>query len=348
MKNRLFCLLLALVLLLSGCACQHEWVDADCTSPQICTKCQETTGEALGHSWTEATCETPQTCSRCGQTEGAPLGHDWTAATCVAPVTCLRCGLTEGAPLGHSFGFWTASGADMTRSCLTCGEAETVPYDGLTYSRSNLVGFWDFFSINEVASSYYGPLFYLQFSQDGTFLGRMNKTMVEGKWYLEETPTDEGYGLSLEYDGETTLGIYSPEYNELLILDEYGYAIYFEKNQDAGPLLGVWSGEADGNAYSFALSYDRSFYATLDTTFHGTWSLLPESTMHSKTTGEVFSISILVLIPDESYGLKDSYVYISPSADGGYEEPSFVQWFPASGVTVEFSRSPDVVFEEDV
>ena len=50
--RRLFAALLAcalLALMLSGCACKHEWKEATCTTPRTCTKCGETEGEPLGH-----------------------------------------------------------------------------------------------------------------------------------------------------------------------------------------------------------------------------------------------------------------------------------------------------------
>lgn len=55
--------------------CSHEWIDATCTAPKTCSKCEKTEGESLGHSWEEATCTEPKTCSRCGLTEGEALGH---------------------------------------------------------------------------------------------------------------------------------------------------------------------------------------------------------------------------------------------------------------------------------
>lgn len=41
--------------LLSGCSCDHEWIEATCEEPKTCEKCDKTEGEALGHSigdWT--------------------------------------------------------------------------------------------------------------------------------------------------------------------------------------------------------------------------------------------------------------------------------------------------------
>lgn len=89
-------MLLALVLALTACGCDHQWTDADCTTPRTCTQCQETEGNALGHSWAEAACTAPKTCQTCKVTEGEALGHDWQEATTEAPKTCSRCALTEG------------------------------------------------------------------------------------------------------------------------------------------------------------------------------------------------------------------------------------------------------------
>lgn len=40
---------LVLCLSCSGCCLSHDWAEASCTSPETCTKCGETQGEALGH-----------------------------------------------------------------------------------------------------------------------------------------------------------------------------------------------------------------------------------------------------------------------------------------------------------
>lgn len=66
---------IAVMLCLSGCACEHEWGGATCTEPKTCIKCGETEGEPLGHEWKEATCTEPQKCARCSATEGEPIPH---------------------------------------------------------------------------------------------------------------------------------------------------------------------------------------------------------------------------------------------------------------------------------
>ena len=74
MKKRLLFLLMGIVLvvLLTGCACKHEWVEATCLNPRTCSACSETEGEALGHTWVDATCTADgvkvNTCPLCGDT----------------------------------------------------------------------------------------------------------------------------------------------------------------------------------------------------------------------------------------------------------------------------------------
>lgn len=92
-----------LAVLLTGCACEHEWADATCLAPKTCNLCQETEGEALGHNWAEATCAAPKTCTACGEMEGETLPHIWEDANYQEPKTCSECGATEGEPLPADF-----------------------------------------------------------------------------------------------------------------------------------------------------------------------------------------------------------------------------------------------------
>lgn len=127
MKKRSWILLLALLILLAGCAgvaettqslsaCQkqgHTWQEAHCTAARTCTVCGETEGEPLGHEWQEATCTEAKTCTRCGNTEGQPAGHTWQGATCTSPKTCAHCGMAEGKPAGHCW---------QDATCTVCGK----------------------------------------------------------------------------------------------------------------------------------------------------------------------------------------------------------------------------------
>lgn len=45
--------------------CQHEYLDADCVTPKVCTRCGATRGKALGHSYALGFC------SRCGSEDAS-------------------------------------------------------------------------------------------------------------------------------------------------------------------------------------------------------------------------------------------------------------------------------------
>lgn len=109
----------ALCFALTACACDHEWEDANCTTPKTCSECNETKGDALGHKWVNATCENAKYCSVCETSEGEPLGHAWSNATCTTAQTCSTCQKTKGAALGHKPGEWTV------KTEATCSEVGT-------------------------------------------------------------------------------------------------------------------------------------------------------------------------------------------------------------------------------
>lgn len=92
----------------------HNWVDATCTTPKTCSRCDATEGEALGHAWGLWTIDPKPTCTTAGrQTSNCTIcgtpgfevipatGHTWKDATCTTPKTCFACGATEGSALGH-------------------------------------------------------------------------------------------------------------------------------------------------------------------------------------------------------------------------------------------------------
>lgn len=130
--KRLFATLLALCCLLSGCGCNHDWLDATCEEPRTCYDCGETKGEPLGHDWKKATCEEPKTCAECGETKGEPRPHDWLDATCQQPMTCADCGKTEGEPRNHQ---WMEATYDVPKTCSECGATEGEALSSLAGSK---------------------------------------------------------------------------------------------------------------------------------------------------------------------------------------------------------------------
>ncbi len=118
-------------MILAGCGHEHSWTAADCSSPQICSDCGETQGEALGHSWVAATCEESKYCSICGKTSGKAVGHAWIDATCVESRYCDVCGLTSGEPLGHT---WIESTCTAAAYCEICEEVKGEPSEHIMCS----------------------------------------------------------------------------------------------------------------------------------------------------------------------------------------------------------------------
>lgn len=112
-------LVMALILLLVGCSCEHEWLAATCAAPKTCKICGETEGEMLSHIWQDITCAAPKTCQLCGETEGEALPHTWQEATCSAPKTCTVCSATEGEALPHTLGDMTVT---KEPNCTEVGE----------------------------------------------------------------------------------------------------------------------------------------------------------------------------------------------------------------------------------
>ena len=134
-KVAILALALVLVLALTGCACKHEWVEANCVTPKTCSKCQEVEGEALGHTWVDADCVTPKTCSVCAETEGEALGHTFVDADCVTPKTCSVCAATEGEALGHT---WVDATCDAPKTCSVCALTEGEAL-GHTFGEAEIV-----------------------------------------------------------------------------------------------------------------------------------------------------------------------------------------------------------------
>ena len=130
----------------------HNYGSATCTSPAMCIRCYETTGQPIGHDWGDweiivaATCTTDgvarQKCSRCDATNEQTTGksgHNYVSATCTTKSRCTNCGNEIGDILGHDWGdpnttqpTCTTPGA-KTRSCRRagCGATDSVAINAL-------------------------------------------------------------------------------------------------------------------------------------------------------------------------------------------------------------------------
>lgn len=145
MKKKIWIAVLALavVLLLAGCGCEHEWADANCETPKTCKECGETEGAPLGHTWNAATCLEAKTCQVCKKTDGEALGHTWEAATCLLPEKCATCHETRGVALTH---IWEEATTEAPKTCTLCqateGEKLNTDPRFTTASTKELHGKW--------------------------------------------------------------------------------------------------------------------------------------------------------------------------------------------------------------
>lgn len=106
---------------------EHDWQDATCTEPRICSSCKAEDGDPLGHDWQEATCSVPKTCARCGKREGTRAEHTWVAATCTEQEHCAVCGKDRhwySVSLGHD---WQDATCTTSKTCARCGKTEGEP-----------------------------------------------------------------------------------------------------------------------------------------------------------------------------------------------------------------------------
>ena len=121
------------------------------------------TNTACTHEWKAATCTAPKTCSKCKATEGSAAGHAWKAATCTAPKTCSVCGATEGSKIAHS----------LTATCTMCGQANAgfVAVDNAQWSFFKnedgkiTEGYYSFYSGDGAKIAEVGYTFYLSFEK---------------------------------------------------------------------------------------------------------------------------------------------------------------------------------------
>ena len=213
-------LLVMLCLLLTGCACKHVWVDADCVTPKTCSECQVTEGEALGHTYADATCEAPKTCTVCKATDGEPLGHTWVDATCLAPKTCSVCKKTE-ASIGHHK--WVDATTETPKTCSVCQktEGERIITDSRfkTAACKDLFGTWS--GIVEVPGStiveqgFNGVLkmeFSIVFNHDGTF--EESTKLLEGDQFNQSV---EDYYADILFKEFTTQGYTQAQADQAMI-----------------------------------------------------------------------------------------------------------------------------------
>lgn len=265
--------LLLFVIALAGCECSHQWTDADCLSPQICTKCQ-TVGEGA-------------------------LGHQWIAADCTQAETCSRCGATQGDPLGHSYGNWMLEEEQMSHICSACGFEEVTAIDRELYLETLLPGHWDFLGMYEDDAfisaekvDFHQLHFYIDADGTVTFTIPGSGTR-QGSWrfdsyqqedgadsyYFTLTSSEETYDMCLRHNPDGKLE--QPE-KELVMLSKRQILMFSQYDSLDSGLVGDWGismsqwGLATGNtSHWLTFQADRTVSGWLNGTVEGSWHIAP-------------------------------------------------------------------------
>lgn len=248
-----------LILILTGCSCAHEWTDADCINPAVCTKCGETGDLALGHQWADATCSTPQICTHCGETQGMPLSHEYED--------------------------WIYTDTEMVRTCVLCAAEERAEIDRQAHLNSLLKGHWDYYGVKtmgKLKTGYYLPWFtYAEYDRRENIhlvMGSTSQNLtVESGNYDPDTNSYSGYFLT-ESGKQSSYVLEIGEYCNLLRTNANSgmEVIYCQYNTDHEDLLGTWSVTYDGKLYYFTLNQDRTFTGNLSEEVSGQWLMLPD------------------------------------------------------------------------
>ena len=84
----------------------HDWVDATCTAPKTCSRCDAIEGNALGHDfakvWSSDADGHWHACSRCDAKDGEAAHTPGAAATETTPQKCTECDYIITPALGHT------------------------------------------------------------------------------------------------------------------------------------------------------------------------------------------------------------------------------------------------------
>lgn len=264
-----FALILVLMLALTGCKCEHEWLEADCNTPMTCRLCKKTEGEPRAHEFAEANCVTPETCVLCGHTQGQTGAHHWLEASCQAPKTCELCGATEGELGEHT---WQDATTDAPKTCSLCAvtEGEKIQTDPrfTTAATKQLQGVWtctytfsgENLGVEEVLDQIPATLF-IKMEPDGTFMTSVN--VNDNGAYMTEI---RKITTEFVYDTYKTMEM-DDEAAKTEIMDTYGMTVeeYVESLTDQSARLrfeayledGVYY--AEGDQFYWAKGWNSEF-----------------------------------------------------------------------------------------
>ena len=289
-----------LAFMLSGCACSHEWTEADCVNPQVCTNCQETGEAALGHSWLDATCTEAQICSRCDATQGE------------AP--------------GHNFGEWEFDEDLMSHSCSICAFEESIDIDRELYLETLLPGYWDFFGMYDDTGfiqasrlTLSGIEFHFGENKSATF-SMPQEGAQQLTWSFDSYKHEDGYdNYYFTLTGETAAypmclrlnrsgSMNTPEKElilisgQLLMFSQYDN-LRFDLVDDWGITSDQW-GNILGNLGNWlTFRDDRTVVGNLNGTVDGIWHVVPVYTLDLSSPSE-YIIMIENKAGDEAQLLK--------------------------------------------
>lgn len=120
----------------------HNWTDATCDRPRICTRCGRSDGEPLAHEWKSIGDEGLRMCSLCRVFECEIAGHIWKDTVCGPSRICSLCSAADGTVPAHTFGKWYPTENSIHRTCKTCEHKEVRSQDLFLLIDEYLTGNW--------------------------------------------------------------------------------------------------------------------------------------------------------------------------------------------------------------
>lgn len=303
---------LLLAAVLSGCACKHEFTEADCLNPQVCTKCEEQGAAALGHDFAPATCDVPETCTRCGEIQGEKLAH--------------------------VYGSWQFEGEEMFKACENCGTEERTLIDRELYLKEALLGFWDFYGGIEDGQIYMNYELqyrligdYLNLKDDGTavYYAMSTKKVIPLTWEYDSFDNSEGidtYRIIVNSEETGSFAFYIED-NEGTDMDR-AYYFYGENNilfmtrhtPFDNSLASSWVCIEDEDTYTLTLNPDHSFTMDLDPEISGTWHITALFASGSSAENASAYIKLKLHYPSgDGYEVIESSIYLG-GTDQSMEE----------------------------
>ena len=191
---------------------EHEWQEATCTEPKICTDCGRLGGDPLGHSWGELSCDKDQVCTVCGELGSPAMGHSISWAI-------------DPDDVSHMHG-----------ECSVCGDEFSEQTNWETMSASCIVGKWRAAAKKWGTNKGITEEIYLTVNADGTAYVDRNGQQTAFQWSFYK----EDYNLNYP-DSFTVKYSFQPEgagKTATAVFDSDGYhgVSYFDLSVDGEDL----------------------------------------------------------------------------------------------------------------